>query len=72
MAKLPAHPIAKLDDQERSLLDEAVEKLENFWQVTGNGDIASIVPLPDHVFRERVLVELIKVDQEYRWALAAR
>jgi len=68
MAKPPVHPATRWDDQRQSLLDEAVEGLENSWQASGDGDIARFVPPPGHALRERVLVELIKVDQEYRSA----
>ena len=68
MTDLLVQPAPRLRAQDWSLLDEAVEGLEQAWRTTHSGDIARFVPPAGHAVRGRVLVELIKVDQEYRWA----
>ena len=57
----------RLDANEWSLLDEVVEKLEDSWRTSSAGGVAPFVPPKGHALRERVLIELIKVDQEHRW-----
>jgi len=44
-----------------------MERFEESWRTEPFPQIAGFVPPRDHTLRERVLVELIKVDQEYRW-----
>jgi serine/threonine protein kinase/Tol biopolymer transport system component len=48
-------------------LDEAVRRLEETWAATPDPGFESLVPSPDDPLRQRVLVELVKVDQEYSW-----
>jgi serine/threonine protein kinase/Tol biopolymer transport system component len=50
-----------------NLLDDAVEQLEKAWRATPDPGFANLVPLASDPRRERVLLELIKVDQEYSW-----
>jgi len=58
---------AQLDDQHWAVLASAVWQLERSWRAGHGADLAQYVPPPDEPLRPRVLVELIKVDQEYRW-----
>ncbi len=72
MIELPGDPVAGLDPYSGDLLDEAVEGLETSWLLGGTGDIAALAPPLGHPLRERVLIELVKVDQEYRWRSGQR
>ena len=67
MSKHPKPSATELDDQAWAALRSAVGRLEKTWQRDGSADLALFVPPEDDSSRERVLVELIKVDQEYRW-----
>jgi serine/threonine protein kinase len=51
-----------------ALVNEAVEGVEQSWRVARKADLAQFAPPIGHPLRERVLVELIKVDQEYQWS----
>jgi hypothetical protein len=48
-------------------VDTALRQLEDAWRHTPQPDIASFVPPAGNPSRHRVLVELIKADQECRW-----
>lgn len=54
------------------VVDEAVQRLENLWQTERDADLTTLVPPAESAAHQRVLVELIKVDQEHRWELAQR
>ena len=55
-----------------TLVREVVRKLEESWKTTGNAELARFVPLSADSHRQRALVELVKVDQEYRWQVGQR
>ena len=55
------------EEESYDFLEEVVFRLEKAWQADGEADLRQFVVDSDHPLRERVLVELIKVDQEYRW-----
>lgn len=67
MAKATVHLAESCDAGEWSLVDDALEGLEESWRKAGQPDLAQFLPPPGHALREQVLVELIKVDQECRW-----
>ena len=67
MAERPPVSAAELDDQSWAFLGDAVRRLEESWQTTSGAELAQFAPPPGNPLRERVLIELIKVDQEYRW-----
>ncbi|MDB5342001.1 MAG: serine/threonine protein kinase [Schlesneria sp.] len=46
---------------------EAVNRLEAAWKQETSPDLAAFIPAEEDCFRERILAELIKVDQECRW-----
>jgi len=58
---------AGLDEDAWQLVSERVRQLEASWRDGRNPDFAELVPATGHPGRLRVLVELIKVDQEMRW-----
>jgi predicted Ser/Thr protein kinase len=62
-AKLSA---ADLDDAGWRILADAIARLEQSWQAAGEADLGPLLPAGTGPLRELVLVELIKVDQEYR------
>ena len=49
-------------------IDEAVDGLENAWQTEGDAELGSFLPPPDDPLYADVLVALVKIDQEHRWA----
>ncbi|NOX53926.1 MAG: protein kinase, partial [Planctomycetes bacterium] len=57
----------KLEHSDWTLIDRAVEELEIAWQSGRPIALAEWVPPPGDRLREPILVELIKVDQEFRW-----
>jgi hypothetical protein len=60
-------PAVELDDAGWAILAEIVRRFEDRWQSAGAADPADFVPGPRDRLRGPVLVELVKVDQEYRW-----
>ena len=64
------NPDAYKDDEEAriwSVLTNSVQRLEESWETGSPRTIASLLPDSDSDFRRRVLLELVKVDQELRW-----
>ncbi len=59
----------KEDEEARiwSVLTNSVQRLEESWDAGIPRPIASLLPDSDYDFRRRVLLELVKVDQELRW-----
>ena len=56
-----------LSDADWDAIDKALRQLEEAWRRASQADIGSLVPPAGNPLRLRVLVELIKVDQECRW-----
>ncbi len=50
-----------------SVLDDTIERFEDAWRQHGGAVLREFVPERDCRHRRRVLVELVKVDQELRW-----
>ena len=67
MATESAFSPADLDDESWKLLDDLLERFEQSWQTAPPPEMTDFVPSAGHGLRERFLIELIKVDQEYRW-----
>jgi len=65
-------PVAELDDLGWAEITRASRELERLWRASPNPDFSHLIPLSGQPYRERVLIELIKVDQEYRWAAGER
>jgi hypothetical protein len=62
-----ANPAEDPESQFWSVIENAVERLENSWNSGVPVDLTDI-PLPQDVdLRLKTLAELIKVDQQYRW-----
>ena len=59
--------VAELDDRAWGLLADAVRRLEDSWQTSGTADLSEFVPPGHEPLRQQVLVELIKVDQEFNY-----
>ncbi|MGA2032912.1 MAG: hypothetical protein ABSG68_11680 [Thermoguttaceae bacterium] len=57
----------ELDDQSWSLLNKSVFRFEDAWNGGVRPDIGAFLPSLNGILRERVLVELVKVDQENCW-----
>ncbi len=68
----PAASVADLDDADWALLSQAVATFENSWQSAPDPGFADLLPSPEHPLRQRVLVELVKVDQEFHWRAGKR
>ena len=60
------------EEEGYDFLEETVFQLEEAWRTQGVAQLDELVVKPDHPLRERLLVELIKVDQEYRWESGER
>jgi serine/threonine protein kinase len=67
MAEAELGNAVELDDQLRSVLDQAVSRLNELWKSVSCPDLAPLLPQVGHLYRRPVLVELIKEDQEHRW-----
>jgi hypothetical protein len=61
-----------LSEEAWEAIDKAVQRLEQAWQVKPQPNIGPLVPPVADPLRLRVLVELIKVDQEHRWTMGTR
>lgn len=48
--------------------EEVLERFEETWQQAGNADISAFLPPPGDPTRRKLLLELVKVDLEYRWS----
>ena len=60
--------MADTEDRELwDLIDDATERLEESWKRGNSTDLAEYVPAAKHPHRIAALIELVKVDQEYRW-----
>jgi serine/threonine protein kinase len=66
MADAKPRSLATLNDQEWSILNAAVNQLNELWKVSICPDLGPLQPSTDGSLRMRVLVELIKEDQEHR------
>ena len=53
-------------------LQQRIEKLETEWKAGGRPDWKEFTPDADERFRDVFAVELIKVDQEFRWRYGHR
>lgn len=60
------------EEEQYDFLEEVVFRLEESWRTRGDAEIADLLIAPEHPLRVRLLVDLIKVDQEYRWELGRR
>jgi hypothetical protein len=60
-------PNPSMEDEEWRCLNEAVGRLEACRRAGGEPDLGGLLPGADSPFRRRVLVELIKIDQEHRF-----
>jgi serine/threonine protein kinase len=58
--------LEQLDDGDWTVIDSAVSKLEEAWRTGSRPDWTHFVPDVELPLRRAVLIELIKVDQEYR------
>jgi hypothetical protein len=61
-----------LSEEAWEAIDKAVRQLEKAWQIKPQPNIGPLAPPPPDPLRLRVLVELIKVDQEHRWTAGTR
>lgn len=64
--------VADWDNESWSRLVGAVTSLEAAWKTSSFPELSRFVPTEDDLRREAILVELIKVDQEYRWRAGKR
>ncbi len=49
------------------MLGDSVQRLEDSWNSGTPVSLGDLLPEPGHPFRRRTLLELAKVDQEFRW-----
>ena len=64
--------LAAIDDRQWATISEAIWQLENSWHADSPIEVSDLVPPSEDPMRPRVLVELIKVDQEHRWEAGDR
>lgn len=70
---LPAHkPVSSLTEQDQDQLGSVIWRFENAWQCGESPPIGKYLTSGDPALRVRLLVELIKIDQEYRWSRSDR
>lgn len=67
MDKAALRSAAELSDKQWSLVDKAVDRLQQLWHVGTSPDFSPLVPPENDPLRLRVLIELIKIDQEFHW-----
>lgn len=64
---LDADSVTDWGNESWGQLSQAVSALESAWKQTPFPELAQFIPIEFDPQREAILVELIKVDQEYRW-----
>lgn len=57
----------ELDDPGWVAVADAVQRLERSWQSGGDKELHALLPAADDRLHKAVLIELVKVDQEFRW-----
>lgn len=72
MADEQSQSADQLNDPLRSVVDDAVDRLEKLWKTSSCPDLAPLLPPTGDSARHRVLLELIKVDQELRWRVGIK
>ncbi|NLY01111.1 MAG: protein kinase [Rhodopirellula sp.] len=72
MSGNPRVPILELDDESWVALADAIGQFERAWQRDPGIEFDPFLPSADHPLRQRMLVELIKSDQEFRWQRGER
>ncbi len=60
-------PHAELTHDEFTVISNAVHEFEALWRQTRNPAIEPFLPQPDEPLRLRLLIELLRIDQEHRW-----
>jgi hypothetical protein len=58
---------ARLDDEVWARLADLLRRFEASWQAASDAEIAQFLPARDDPLYPPALIELVKVDQEYRW-----
>jgi len=66
------HRLAERDDADWTRLDAAVGQLEESWRTASDATLGQLVPPCGDPLRGPVLIQLIKIDQEYRWRAGRR
>lgn len=64
-AELRSH--GELSHDEWAAISEAVSNFEEMWERTNTPEIEPLLPPAGSPLRLRVLIELVRVDQEHRW-----
>ena len=64
--------LAERDDADWTRLDAAVGQLEESWRTSSDATLGQLVPPCGDPLRDPVLIQLIKIDQEYRWRAGRR
>jgi serine/threonine protein kinase len=67
MADTRLRSAAELNDEQWSIVDDAVERLEHLWKSQVSPDFSPLIPPRGDLLRSFLLLELIKIDQELRW-----
>jgi len=67
VAEASSRSAVEPDDQQWSVVDDAVDRLEQLWKTSSCPDLAPLIPPPGDPLRHQILVELLKIDQEFRW-----
>lgn len=63
--------VENLSGDDWKILSQATERLERSWQANASGGEPNLIlflsGVSDFALRRRILMELVKIDQEYRW-----
>lgn len=63
---------AELDQSDWNVLEYAVRRLESAWNEGAPAELGEYLPRVPDSLRLRILIELVLVDQEYRWRRGER
>jgi len=72
MNEHPGLDAASLDQADWRILSSAVRRFEEAWKSGSQPSFSHLLPPPGEPIRQCILIELIKVDQEYRWRAGYR
>jgi len=64
---LDADSVVDWGNERWGQLSQAISAFESAWAQSPFPELAQFVPLESDPQREAILVELVKVDQEFRW-----
>jgi hypothetical protein len=72
MAAHPSLLVTPLLDEDRDILEGLIQPFDESWKRNIPPDLATFLARAPERLRLRTLVELVKVDQEFRWQRGER